>query len=108
LGTGDHLVGVSAVADRIAKIYDGVINRDGGQTGFKRLKVAMYVAKEKNAHKVWIIAWKRVAGQKLVTEFSGRTHGQTVDEPEAVVKNSGGEAAVVTDLAQAFSEGVLE
>ena len=50
LGAGDHLIGIAAVADRIAQVHDEVVRRSGGQTGFQRFEVAVNVAEKKDAH----------------------------------------------------------
>ena len=50
LRAGNDLVGIAAVADRVAKIHHEVVRGSGGEAGFERFEIAVNVAEQKDAH----------------------------------------------------------
>src|SRR5437660_11292894 len=58
----NDFVRITAVADRVSEIDDEVVGGSGGQTGVRRLEVAVNVAEKKDTHKGRIIAVLEATG----------------------------------------------
>ena len=76
LRLGDDFVGISSVADRIAKVDDEVMGRSGGQTGVQRLEIAVNVAKKEDTHKGRIIAVPGANGRSWVSNVRSQVSGK--------------------------------
>jgi hypothetical protein len=55
LRLGNHLVGISAISDAVAKIDHQVVSGSRSQTGIQRFQIAVNVAENENTHKLRII-----------------------------------------------------